>query len=401
MSTLSLERIRYENNQRHWIVVDDNGEPDEEIQAWLNHLYVTNMSPNTIEAYARHLVRFANYLKLNKQSLRTVTVAIYDDYLKWLSWTLSQDQNIDFSSAKLLPIASGPNKLSSSMQNQINLAVKSYYRYLTGQVDFNIFSSEKSKAFDGIYRYKAFLEHINKRKASRSRDSYQSGDIHKIRKHVATKRLTPENILALISACKLMRDALLIVFLYNTGMRIGEALGLRITDIDIDNNVIWVVPRADNENGARAKSGKTRGIPVLDYVLDMYEAYITSEEFEQAFESGSNYVFCNVNAGKIGKAMSFSNVQRLNKALVRRTNVDFSWHLFRHTHASEIVADGYSLLETANRLGHSSPQTTHDFYKHLYSSEIMRLQLTNPEKIKNKLSELQNIMIKKGEWQWI
>ena len=94
-------------------------------------------------------------------------------------------------------------------------------------------------------------------------------------------------------------------------MRIGEALGLRHADIDLSERVIWIVPRHDNQNGARAKSKRTRGIPVLDYIINMYEDYITSTEYEPAFESGTEYVFCNVQRGSIGKALSRSYAENL------------------------------------------------------------------------------------------
>ena len=155
-----------------------------------------------------------------------------------------------------------------------------------------------------------------------------------------------------------MRDAFLVTLLYNTGMRIGEALGLRHTDVDIEDCVIWVIPRDDNENGARAKSRRARAIPSMQYLFNMYEDYMTSEEYLAAFESGSEYVFCNVNRGRIGRALSRSYVENLKNYLIKRTGLVFTWHQFRHTHASEAIADGHGLLAVADRLGHASPQTT-------------------------------------------
>lgn len=80
------------------------------------------------------------------------------------------------------------------------------------------------------------------------------------------------------------------MLLYNTGLRISEALGLRHVDIDLAEKVIWVVPREDNANEARAKSGRTRGVPVHDYVLNMYVDYLTSDEYLPAFEAGAEYI---------------------------------------------------------------------------------------------------------------
>ncbi len=170
-------------------------------------------------------------------------------------------------------------------------------------------------------------------------------------------------------------------------MRIGEALGLRHADVDLADGVIWVIPRSDNENGARAKSKRARAIPVMPYLLEMYEDYITSTEYLAAFESGTEYVFCNVKKGRIGKALSRSYAENLKTYLIKRTGYTFTWHHFRHTHASEAIADGHGLLAVADRLGHASPQTTLDFYKHLFSSEVRKLHLTGPNKLKERLEE--------------
>ena len=131
-----------------------------------------------------------------------------------------------------------------------------------------------------------------------------------------------------------MQDAFLIALLYNTGVRIGEALGLQHTDIDLKNKVIWIIPRDDNENGARAKSKRTRGIHVHDYLINMYEDYLTSEEYSSAFETGSKFIFCNIKYGIIGRALSFNYVNKHKTYLIRRSQVHFTWHMFRHTHAS-------------------------------------------------------------------
>lgn len=100
------------------------------------------------------------------------------------------------------------------------------------------------------------------------------------------KRLTPTEVLRLIEGCNLARDAFPIVLLYNTGLRIGEAFGLHHIDIDLLEKVIWVIPRENNAKVARAKSGRTRGVPVHDYVLNMYVDYLTSDEYLPAFDSG-------------------------------------------------------------------------------------------------------------------
>jgi len=393
-------KIRLPNNDLSWTVIDHNGNTIQEVRDWIIHLEETNASPNTIKAYSRHVSRLGSYLQAHKKTFKDITISHYDGFLKWLPWALSElpppNENItSFDTQNITPV-------SASLKNQVHLSIKSFYKYLHGSEAFNFtVADNKHRAYDSQQAYKPFLEHINHRRTTRKKERYLSGDLIKVRKNISDYRLTPEEVLLLVKNCHLMRDAFLIVLLYNTGIRIGEALGLRHTDFDVTNEIIWVVPRNDNENGARAKSKRTRALPVNKYVINMYEDYITSDEYINAFESGTNYVFCNVQKGRIGRALSQSYIGKLKEYLFKRTGIKFNWHMFRHTHASEAIADGYSLLEVAERLGHVSPKTTIDFYRHLFSSEIRKLYLTGPEKLKHRLEELNEVQLFDKDIKWM
>lgn len=383
---MELAKIRFGDHQISWTVLD-NGEPVECVRDWILHLEETNQSPNTVQAYARHVARFGTFLHSRGKSFYDVAVVDYDSFLKWLPCSLADDTVA--ATPNLLYLSKPIECLSVALRNQVHLSIKSFYRYLSGRSP--VFDqSEVSTRYQGVNSYKPFLEHINQRRSVRKKDKYLHGDLAAVQRNITEKRLSPEVVLSLISASTLLRDAFLITLLYNTGMRIGEALGLRHTDIVMDEQLIWVVPRSDNENGARAKSRKSRAIPVMPYVINMYEDYMTSDEYSAAFESGTEYVFCNVQRGSLGRALSKSYVENLKNALIRRTGYPFTWHQFRHTHASEAIADGHGLLQVADRLGHASPQTTLDFYKHLFSSEVRKLHLTGPAKLEKRLEEFRD-----------
>lgn len=370
----------------------------EAFRSWVIHLEEINFSPNTIEAYARHVGRLLVYLSGNDKSLSDISIRTYDSFLQWLPVHQASEHH-----PEKLVLIKQPNslRLSASLKNQVHLAVKSFYSYCGGFPDIFV-GNATSTRYHSVDQINQFLAHIEHRKSTKNKDLYLSGDLTRARKKIIEKRLKPDQVLTLIKSCCLLRDAFLVTLLYNTGMRIGEALGLRHTDIDLSERVIWIIPRHDNQNGARAKSKRTRGIPVLDYIINMYEDYMTSTEYESAFETGTEYVFCNVQRGVVGKALSRSYAENLKIYLQKRANIQFSWHQFRHTHASEAIADGYSLLEVADRLGHASPQTTLDFYKHLFSSEVRKLHLTGPEKLKQRLDEYRSTnSLSMGAIKWI
>lgn len=383
---MELAKIRFDDSRFSWTVLDKNNETVQTVRDWIIHLEETNQSPNTIEAYARHVTRLGSYLAAHGKSFEQIRVLDYDDFLQWLPSHI-HNASVPTNLAEL-----GMRKakrLSPSLKNQVHLAVKSFYRYLTGRESFAAVTTTESTRYIGTISYRPFLDHINSRRSSRKRDRYLSGDVALVQKKVLDKRLSPEEVLMLIKGCHLLRDAFLVTLLYNTGLRIGEALGLRHTDIDLSEKVIWVVPRDDNENLARAKSRRSRAVPVMDYVIQMYEDYMTSEEYSEAFESGTSYVFCNVQRGRVGRALSKSYAENLKSYLIKRTKIAFTWHMFRHTHASEAIAQGHGLLQVADRLGHSSPQTTADFYRHLFSREIRKMHLTGHENLKERLEEFQ------------
>jgi integrase/recombinase XerD len=66
---------------------------------------------------------------------------------------------------------------------------------------------------------------------------------------------------AILDACTHLRDRLLWVLLWDTGIRIGEALGLRHEDLAAAEGELTITPRA-NDNRARAKSATPRTIPI-------------------------------------------------------------------------------------------------------------------------------------------
>jgi integrase len=379
-------KIRMPDGRTSWTALDDSGEPVPELRSWVIHLEELSYSPNTVRPYLLHLTRLGRFLRASGKSFRDITIPDYDEFLRACRYGFADEPPSP--QLIVMPRAPRSSQLGASTRNQIHLAVKCFYRYLVQRDDFEFAVGSRLRAYDGHRTYKPFLEHINARKLVRKKDAYLRGDVTRVQKRVVDQRLAPEAVLQLIQACHLMRDALLLVILYNTGLRIGEALGLRHTDIDVKNQIFWVVPREDNENEARAKSGRTRAIPVHDYLIGMYVDYLTSEEYLDAWESGTPYVFCNVQRGRIGRAMSRSYAGNLVKYLKRRTGIHWHPHLLRHTHSSEAIAAGYSLLEIADRLGHVSPQTTAAFYRHLFSHEVRQLYLTGPERVQKRLAEI-------------
>ena len=143
--------------------------------------------------------------------------------------------------------------------------------------------------------------------------------------------LTPAEVQAILDSCERLRDRLLCSVLYDTGMRIGEALGLRHEDWVAAQREVTVVPR-HNDNGARSKSAKVRSIPVSAELIRLYADYMHGEYGDL----DSDYVFVNLWGEPHGHPLSYAAVYDLVRRLRRQSGVDFDPHWFRHSFATRL-----------------------------------------------------------------
>src|SRR5260370_30911606 len=86
----------------------------------------------------------------------------------------------------------------------------------------------------------------------------------------------PHEVQALLNACTHRRDRLLVSLLYESGMRIGQVLGLRHADIRSYDGEIDIVPRT-NSNGALAKSRSPYTVHVSKELMELYADHLVNE----------------------------------------------------------------------------------------------------------------------------
>ncbi|MEZ7125455.1 tyrosine-type recombinase/integrase [Nonomuraea sp. AD125B] len=107
-----------------------------------------------------------------------------------------------------------------------------------------------------------------------------------------------------IGAARTARDRLLLSILLAGGLRIGEALGLRREDMHLLPDAthlgcahrcahLHVRPRQDNVNGARAKGGRSRVVPLVQDCVHRYRDHL-AERDQIRGAAGSDFVFVNV-----------------------------------------------------------------------------------------------------------
>jgi integrase/recombinase XerD len=335
-----------------WIVLDDGFSPVEPIQDFLAYLNNIERSPNTVRAYAYHLKLFWEYIQAGKLDWRAVGFRELADFIGWLR----DPQSID-----VIPIHERVSKRTESTINAILAAVAMFYDYhrRIGAVDCPPLELETS--FRGR-PYKSFLHGIGKNRPTKIRRL----------KLKAPKRIpstvSVDQVSKLIEACHRLRDKFLVCLLYETGMRIGQALGLKHQDILSRERVIKIIPRNDNATGVRAKTREPYSVHVSASLMRLYADYLVDEVQDIV----SDYVFVNLWREPIGEAMSVSAVEDLFRRLSKRTGISIHPHLLRHTHATELLRGGWDASYVQRRLGHTSIQTTINTYAHLTDDDLKK-----------------------------
>lgn len=165
------------------------------------------------------------------------------------------------------------------------------------------------------------------------------------------KTLEPEQVCALLAACTNLRDLLLLALLYDTGMRVGAALGLRHSDVDPRRGVVRIIDRPDNSNGARTK-GSNGDVCASEEWFRLYHRYM----HEVYGDLDCDYVFVNLWRKPIGRPMSYNGVRELVRSLRQRTGITFVPHMLRHTHATELQRHKVPLEIISKRLLHRQLQ---------------------------------------------
>lgn len=343
-----IQRIK-KDGYVSWIVIDSLGRIVQPVKKYLIYLRNIESSPNTIRSYAGHLAKFWQYLEKRGLNWRSIGFKELSSYMTWLRYSDRSD---------LHETLSEPLRARSTVNTMLTVVYNFYeFQRRSGlTAGFNGYKYEHAKRGS----YKPFLHHLSKGK------SVKTKLVRLKEPKKRPKTLDQEDIKAIVGACGCKRDQFLVTLLANTGMRIGQALGLRHSDIDSRNERVMIVPRNDNVNGARAKTRVEYSIAVSSQVLELYSDYL-AEGYPRA---DSDYVFINIQSGRIGEPMTYDGSVRLLKTLRRKTGLYFSWHMFRHTHATDLIRGGVNMAFVQKRLGHRSIQTTIDTYTHISDQEL-------------------------------
>ncbi|HDH28321.1 MAG TPA: integrase [Euryarchaeota archaeon] len=156
-----------------------------------------------------------------------------------------------------------------------------------------------------------------------------------------------------------LRDRTIMILLYDSGARLAEVLGLKVSDVAIDGANPYI-----RVNG---KGSKQRIVPILVKTAAHLAHYISVYHTKE--RPDTDLLFFTVIKNIIGM-MSEGNVERFVKEYARKAQSSCSSvpdhvhpHMFRRTRATQLYQNGVSLPLVSRLLGHASLETTRLYAK--------------------------------------
>lgn len=265
----------------------------EKFKAWLTS---GRFSPSTVKTYSEALGVFLRYFPDVEPS------------------NISNEHLIRFNNEYILK-----NGYSSSFQNQVINALKSYFKKI----------QHKNLNPDLIQRPR--------------------------REHKLPNVLSKEEVKAILEAPTNLKHRMMLSLIYACGLRRSELLNMELTHIDRKRKIIII---------KQAKGNKDRIAPISDKILVMLT------EYYKAYRPKKYLV-----EGQQGGQYTASSLSQVLHACVRkaRINKPITLHWLRHSYATHLLESGTDLRYIQELLGHKSSKTT-EIYTHVSTKNIQQIK---------------------------
>ena len=279
------------------------------LDSYLEYLkYQKNYSDYTIKNYSHDIIEYLNYLEREALSFSDVEYSDIRFYLMYLK-DEKKDNNTSIN-----------RKLSS---------LRGFYKYLAnnGLVKSNVFSlvngPKRSKKLPRYFEYNE-LEELFK--------------VPDIRTDLG------------------QRDSLLLEMLYATGVRVGELVNIKVSDIDLGRRNILIL----------GKGNKERFVTYGEYCEDILNLYLSDGRVSLNCNN-SDYLFLNNRGG----VLTERGVRYILDKLIEQTSINkkISPHMIRHSFATHLLNEGCDLLTVQKLLGHESIKAT-QIYTHVTTDRL-------------------------------
>lgn len=364
---MKVQLVETDRGNRYLLLNDEYAVVDE-VHRYLIYLESCGRSPNTLRSYAYDLKAFYEYMNSEVIPIKGLftnpnrkPVDILSDFMLWLQYPDS--------TKGIFHIKGEDCKRSNKTLNHIMESVLSFYQYLASNNEIQELETYKRQR--NSKQFKSFLHELIKHKKELSKNIF-----NKPVPEVPVEAITREQYNTIFSFCRTRRDKLLLAILYEGGLRINEALGIHICDItEIEDGIIHIVPRENNENNARVKGNSGGIIKLPDYVIDLLLDYIN----EDIIDFDSDFLFLTLLGKKRGCPMTSNNAEQLFDRLSKKAGFNVHPHMLRHGFATEKLEAGWQMVDIQAYLRHKNISSTQIYatYNDEIKLEKMRAFLEN------------------------
>lgn len=343
-----------EGKTRYYLA-DDLGTPISVALDYLRFRDGQGKARNTLRLNCYQLQNYFTYLQETGKGYEDVTV---DDVAEFMAWM--RNPNI---LKKVVPIRFEDAHIPQTVNETVDTVI-SFYDYLVRRGGLENRLSEKLVRFVMMPQknYRSFLSGIAENRPAK-------GSILKmpvLQRQI--RRISKEEAISLLGECRNLRDYFLLYLLFETGIRIGEALSLWLEDFGLDGLKIAVTDRGELENLAEIKTVHSpRRIDCTQELMDLFTAYVCKYHTSSV---NTNHVFLKLRGERAGNPMDYTDVDNLFRGLRKKSGIRITPHVFRHTSLSLLYADGWAPELLKVRAGHKNIYTTINTYIHPTEAEI-------------------------------
>lgn len=186
--------------------------------------------------------------------------------------------------------------------------------------------------------------------------------------------LSPEEVIGIIQCTRNLKHRAIITLMYSAGLRIGELLNLKLSDINLNRKQLHI---------KRAKGRKDRYATLAESFIPLLKNYVSTYEPKSYFVEGTS-----------GKPYSASSIRKVLSRSCKAAGVHkyVTPHTLRHSYATHLLENGVGLRHIQELLGHAKPETTM-IYTHVARKDLMDIvspldtavkQLSKSDKVEQK-----------------
>lgn len=184
----------------------------------------------------------------------------------------------------------------------------------------------------------------------------------KLAKGTEPKAASLDDFLAMLAATAgadpaHVRDRALLLFLADTGARVGGLVGLRLADLELDHGRAWVTEKGD----------RRRAVYLTEETVKALRAWLA---VRPAGQSNGAAVFVALEGNH--RPLTREGVTQILRRLKKRAGIEgpANPHAFRHAFAREYLKSGGDLASLSDLLGHSDISVTANSYAVFLPSEL-------------------------------